>query len=60
MAATHPILTALIVVILVIIAVLLIRKLYGYLGLIIARARQWRTRSAAPPPGSATPPTGAG
>jgi hypothetical protein len=53
MAATHPILTALIVVVLVIISVLLIRKLYGYLSLLIARLRQWRTKPA-------TPPTGAG
>jgi uncharacterized protein DUF4126 len=50
MAATHPILTAIIVVILVIVCVLLIRKLYGYLSLLIARLRQWRTGSAAPPP----------
>ena len=49
MAAAHPILTAIIVVILVIVCVLLIRKLYGYLSLLIARLRQWRTRSAAPP-----------
>jgi uncharacterized protein DUF4126 len=51
MAAAHPILTAIIVVILVIVSVLLIRKLYGYLSLAIARLRQWR-------PGSATPPAG--
>ena len=59
MAAAHPILTAIIVVILVIVSVLLIRKLYGYLSLLIARLRQWRTRSPAHP-GSAAPPTGAG
>jgi hypothetical protein len=52
MAATHPILTAIIVVILVIVAVLLIRKLYGYLSLAIARLRQWRTGSAPPPAGA--------
>jgi hypothetical protein len=60
MAATHPILTALIVVVLVVIAVLIIRKLYGYLRGIGTRLRQWRTRSAASPTGSASPPTGAG
>jgi Domain of unknown function (DUF4126) len=50
MAATHPILSAAIVVVLVIIAVFVIWKLYGYLRLVRARVRQWRTRSAAPPP----------
>jgi hypothetical protein len=59
MAATHPIITAIVVVILVIVAVLLIRKLYSYLSLLITRWRQWRSRSAAPPTGSATPPAGA-
>ena len=49
MAATHPILTGFIVVILVILAVLLIRKLYGYLSLLITRLRHWRTRPATPP-----------
>src|SRR3954469_1403161 len=56
LSATHPILTAAIVVVLVIIAVLLIRKLYGYLSLAIARLRQWIAGSATPPAGSATPP----
>jgi hypothetical protein len=51
MAATHPILTGLIVVVLVVIAVLVIRKLYGYLRGLGTRLRQWR---------GATPPTGAG
>jgi hypothetical protein len=49
MAAAHPILTAIIVVVLVIVCVLLIRKLHGYLKLLIARLRQWRTGSASPP-----------
>jgi uncharacterized protein DUF4126 len=49
-AAAHPILTAIIVVVLLIFCVLLIRKLHGYLKLVIARLRQWRTGAAAPPP----------
>jgi Domain of unknown function (DUF4126) len=49
MAAAHPILTAGIVVVLVILAVLLIWKLYGYLRLLFQRLRQWRARPAAPP-----------
>jgi hypothetical protein len=60
MAATHPILTALIVVVLVVIAVMVIWKLFGYLSLAIARLRQWRAGSTAPRAGSARPPTGAG
>ena len=53
MAAAHPILTAIIVVLLVIVAVLLIRKLYGYLRLMGTRLRQWRTGSPTPPAGTA-------
>ena len=53
MAAAHPILTAGIVVVLVIIAVMVIWKLFGYLQLLRARVRRWRT-------GPASPPTGAG
>jgi hypothetical protein len=52
MAAAHPILTAGIVVVLVILAVLLIWKLYGYLRLLFQRLRQWRTRPGAPPGGA--------
>jgi hypothetical protein len=52
MAATHPILSAAIVVVLVIIAVFVIWKLYGYLQLLKARLRQWKTGSAAPPAGT--------
>ncbi len=52
MAAAHPIVTAGIVVVLVILAVLLIWKLYGYLRLVFQRLRQWRARPAAPPTGT--------
>lgn len=52
MAAAHPIVTAGIVVVLVILAVLLIWKLYGYLRLFFRRLRQWRARPAAPPTGT--------
>lgn len=52
MAAAHPIVTAGIVVVLVILAVLLIWKLYGYLRLLFQRLRQWRARPAAPPTGT--------
>jgi hypothetical protein len=51
MAAAHPILTAGIVVVLVILAVLLIWKLFGYLRVIRDRLRRWRARPAAPPTG---------
>jgi uncharacterized protein DUF4126 len=54
MAAAHPILTAVIVVILVIVSVLLIWKLYGYLKLLGARLRQWRAGATSPP---AAPPS---
>lgn len=53
MAAEHPILTAVIVIVLVTVAVLVIWKLFGYLRLLANRLRHWRTRPA-------TPPTGAG
>lgn len=49
MAAAHPILTAAIVVVLVIISVLLIWKLYGYLKLLRDRLRQWRAGPVSPP-----------
>src|SRR5918994_3288942 len=52
MAALHPILTAGIVVVLVILAVLLIWKLFGYLRVIRDRLRHWRApRPVAPPSG---------
>src|SRR5215208_1347557 len=51
MAAEHPILTAAIVVVLVILAVLLIWKLFGYLRLLRGRLRQWRRRPTTPPAG---------
>src|SRR5918998_1435229 len=50
-AATHPILTAAIVVVLVVLAVLLIWRLFGYLRVIRDRLRRWRARPAAPPTG---------
>jgi hypothetical protein len=43
MAATHPVMTALIVVVLVILAVLVIWKLYGYFKVIRARLRHQPT-----------------
>ena len=49
LAAAHPILTAVVVVVLVIVSVLLIWKLYGYLKLLGARLRQWRAGTASPP-----------
>jgi Domain of unknown function (DUF4126) len=48
LAAEHPILTAGVVVLLVIVAVLLIWKLFGYVKLIGERIRRWRTGAAAP------------
>jgi hypothetical protein len=45
MAAAHPIVTAGIVVVLVIIAVFIIWKLYGYLRLIGTRLRRWKEGS---------------
>jgi uncharacterized protein DUF4126 len=53
MAAAHPVLTAGIVVVLVILAVLLIWKLFGYLWLVRDRLRGWRAKSATPPAGAA-------
>jgi hypothetical protein len=52
MAAAHPILTAGIVVVLVILAVLLIWKLFGYLRLLRDKLRQRRAGSATPPAGA--------
>jgi hypothetical protein len=52
LAAEHPILTAGVVILLVIIAVLIIWKLYGYLKLMGGRLRRWRA-GPAPPPTSA-------
>jgi Domain of unknown function (DUF4126) len=52
MAATHPIITAAIVVLLVIVAVLVIWKLFGYLRLARNRLSRWRTRTASPPSGA--------
>lgn len=49
MAAAHPILTAAIVVVLVIVSVLLIWKLFGYLRLLGVRLRRWREGPTAPP-----------
>ena len=53
MAAEHPLITAAVVVVLVIVAVLVIWNLFRYLRVIRDRVRHWRTRPA-------TPPTGAG
>jgi hypothetical protein len=48
MAAAHPIWTAAIVVVLVVLAVFLIWKLYGYLRVARDRLRRWRVKPAAP------------
>ena len=53
MAAAHPILTAGIVVLLVLLAGFIIWKLFGYFRVIRDRLRHWRTRPAAPPAGAA-------
>jgi hypothetical protein len=53
MASAHPIATAVIVVVLVILAVFLIWKLFGYLRVMRDRIRRWRTRPAGPPAGAA-------
>jgi hypothetical protein len=52
MAAAHPLLTAGIVVVLVIVAVLVIWKLFRYFRVIRERLRHWRGRPAAPTPGT--------
>jgi Domain of unknown function (DUF4126) len=51
MAAAHPLLTAAIVVVLVILAVLVIWKLFRYLRLLGDRLRRWRGGPAVPPAG---------
>jgi hypothetical protein len=51
MAAEHPVLTAIIVVVLVIVAVLVIWKLFGYLRVLGSRLRHWRTRPDTPSAG---------
>lgn len=53
MASAHPIATAAIVVVLVILAVFLIWKLFGYLRVMRDRIRRWRTRPERPPAGAA-------
>ena len=52
MAAAHPILTAAVVVVLVILAVLLIWKLVGYVRVLRDRVRGWKARPAGPPGGA--------
>ena len=52
MAAAHPILTAAVVVVLVILAVLLIWKLVGYVRVLRDRVRGWKARPADPPGGA--------
>jgi hypothetical protein len=52
MAATHPLLTAAIVVVLVMVAVLVIWKLFGYFRVIRDRLRHWRARPATPSTGT--------
>jgi hypothetical protein len=49
MAATHPAITAAVVVVLVILAVIVIWKLFGYLKLVGDRLRRWRAGSTSPP-----------
>jgi hypothetical protein len=49
MAAAHPFLTAGLVVVLVILAVLLIWRLFGYIRVMRDRLRHWKTRPAVPP-----------
>jgi Domain of unknown function (DUF4126) len=56
LAAEHPILTAGIVVLLVIVAVLIIWKLFGYLKVIGERFRRWRSGPATPPVGTGQAP----
>ncbi len=52
LAAAHPILTAAVVVVLVILAVLLIWKLVGYVRVLRDRVRGWKARPAGPPGGA--------
>ena len=52
LAAEHPLITAAVVVVLVIVAVLVIWNLFRYLRVIRDRLRHWRTRPAAPPAGA--------
>ena len=52
MAATHPVITAMIVLVLVIVAVMVIWKLYGYFKVIRARLRG---KPAGSPPGPSVP-----
>jgi hypothetical protein len=52
MAAAHPLITAAVVVVLVMIAVLVIWKLFRYLRVIRDRLRHWRARPAASSPGT--------
>jgi hypothetical protein len=54
MAATHPAITALIVVVLVILAVLVIWKLYGYFKVIRTRLRRQTTTKGFPTEGGRT------
>jgi hypothetical protein len=49
MAAAHPFLTAGLVVVLVILALLLIWRLFGYIRVMRDRLRHWKTRPAVPP-----------
>jgi Domain of unknown function (DUF4126) len=52
MAAAHPIITAGIVVVLVVLSVFLIWKLFGYLRVLRDRLRRWKTTPAGPPAGA--------
>jgi hypothetical protein len=52
MAAAHPVVTAILVVLLVILAVFLIWKLFGYIRVIRDRLRRWKTRPVGPPAGA--------
>ena len=52
MAAEHPLITAAVVVVLVIVAVLVIWKLFRYLQVIRDRLRHWRTKPVASSPGA--------
>lgn len=52
MAAEHPLITAAVVVVLVIVAVLVIWKLFRYFKVIRDRLRHWRTKPVASSPGA--------